>query len=654
MFISPHLLVSSSLDGTIILYDIRTSNRSQITLLSSNSAIRDISYNHHFTESHYIAAAHENGNISLFDIRNTSTIDNSVYNQQSHYLHQSHHTHHNNVNSHSMYQFPSHQSICSSVDFHPTERILLSGGNDKLIKVWDISSSTIKPLFSSISSISSIGLVRWRPHCQYQFAVSSTERGSNSDNTLKLYDTQIVNRNISNCSYHNDLVSDFSFVDTNAIVSCGRDGVIQLTSAEIWKNGNETLKTALNTFDPLTGDLSTVFEKVNDRYGTMKMDIPQMQTQSKYVQNYRLHSVDTCISIHPNYSLTSNICHPSLSNDQRSEIQSIKICAVEYILNASSVNVTLSELCSHNATVAEECGRSDVSRVWRVIAKLYSNEFRDDHREQFNDQHENDTYVESDVENRHKHYPLPYSRQIAKMKLNHLTILNNLTVDISAPNLSKRKLIYQRQIEQKHSFRLQIISSALKQFVDCRSDVQTAVSVTLVILQYFPNEFIIDDQILKQWCLAYIQLLQRLNLLTSAIEIMHLSPSNDIRQLNSSTSQFDISCSNCKNAIIPSQQPSKSLLSSQSTSPTSLSISKSSLLLSSNILTDNYSLNIIQQCSECHSNSLFKCSVCHLSVSGLYFWCQICQHGGHLSHMRKWFETEQYCPTGCMHQCWNE
>lgn len=41
----------------------------------------------------------------------------------------------------------------------------------------------------------------------------------------------------------------------------------------------------------------------------------------------------------------------------------------------------------------------------------------------------------------------------------------------------------------------------------------------------------------------------------------------------------------------------------------------------------------------------------HQTVRGLYVWCQGCNHGGHLSHMRDWFAVEKLCATGCGHTC---
>lgn len=38
-----------------------------------------------------------------------------------------------------------------------------------------------------------------------------------------------------------------------------------------------------------------------------------------------------------------------------------------------------------------------------------------------------------------------------------------------------------------------------------------------------------------------------------------------------------------------------------------------------------------------------KCSTCEGRITGLYWICTKCFHGGHINHMRKWFRDNQYC-----------
>lgn len=55
-------------------------------------------------------------------------------------------------------------------------------------------------------------------------------------------------------------------------------------------------------------------------------------------------------------------------------------------------------------------------------------------------------------------------------------------------------------------------------------------------------------------------------------------------------------------------------------------------------------------CPKC-ARIVLKCSICHLSVKGLSWFCTSCLHGGHFSHMSKWFEENDVCPTGCGCKC---
>lgn len=55
-------------------------------------------------------------------------------------------------------------------------------------------------------------------------------------------------------------------------------------------------------------------------------------------------------------------------------------------------------------------------------------------------------------------------------------------------------------------------------------------------------------------------------------------------------------------------------------------------------------------CSRCRK-LVFKCTVCELGVRGSSFFCLICYHGGHSEHMKQWFETHRFCPTGCGCEC---
>ncbi len=51
-------------------------------------------------------------------------------------------------------------------------------------------------------------------------------------------------------------------------------------------------------------------------------------------------------------------------------------------------------------------------------------------------------------------------------------------------------------------------------------------------------------------------------------------------------------------------------------------------------------------CQHC-KDFAFRCSICDNAVRGLFTFCEICKHGGHLNHIVDWFSNKTLCPTGC-------
>ncbi|XP_013118277.1 GATOR complex protein Wdr59 [Stomoxys calcitrans] len=55
-------------------------------------------------------------------------------------------------------------------------------------------------------------------------------------------------------------------------------------------------------------------------------------------------------------------------------------------------------------------------------------------------------------------------------------------------------------------------------------------------------------------------------------------------------------------------------------------------------------------CSSCQRPVLF-CALCRIPVKGAANACLACGHGGHLMHMKQWFQKHNVCATGCGCQC---
>jgi hypothetical protein len=61
----------------------------------------------------------------------------------------------------------------------------------------------------------------------------------------------------------------------------------------------------------------------------------------------------------------------------------------------------------------------------------------------------------------------------------------------------------------------------------------------------------------------------------------------------------------------------------------------------------DFNTNMCRTCQD----FAFRCSICDNAVRGLFTVCDICNHGGHVGHMKSWFANHVECPTGCGCNC---
>ncbi|OQS04840.1 hypothetical protein THRCLA_02957 [Thraustotheca clavata] len=116
---------------------------------------------------------------------------------------------------------------------------------------------------------------------------------------------------------------------------------------------------------------------------------------------------------------------------------------------------------------------------------------------------------------------------------------------------------------------------------------------------------------------ARIDLLHQLQLYTVANYLVKNCPDTAIRQMNMKATTIYTSCSKCSKPI------------------ESIAIKKQAIVPGA-------------QYPFCTCRAVTTCSICERPASGLFVWCPVCAHGGHLSHMEEWFATQQVCPTGSL------
>ena len=157
-----------------------------------------------------------------------------------------------------------------------------------------------------------------------------------------------------------------------------------------------------------------------------------------------------------------------------------------------------------------------------------------------------------------------------------------------------------------------IIRDTLKQFAE-HGDVQTAISMYLVLRSKSNFRNLIDEMTLEYWLNSYIELLQRMKLFNKATALIKMCAS--IPEIYNMTQQSTTVLSNCTTC-------NKALSRSQGS----------------------------WWCERCQKTPNL-CCICLKLVKGLFVWCQGCSHGGHLKCLRVWYNENTICPTGCGHHC---
>lgn len=628
----PNLLMSCSQDGNMHCFDIRRKDV-YATFSGRSENIWDVQF--HPLEKNIFCAVCESGNVQLWDIR-----------KPDHYYN----------------QFTAHSGPVFTLDWHPEDKYWLStGGRDKTIKIWDTQLRT-QPTHI-IQTIAPVARIKWRPGMKYHIASCALLL----DNNVTIWDIRRPFVPFAAFQEHHDVATDIVWLkDSDRILSCSKDKTLYhhvINDAE--RPAKHAPPVALS-LSP-SGIIGHAFPK--KKLSSQKLSKLVGTPQTMYQGTKK--SVTHTDEFKPNNS-TLNF------HDIRCVIEEtyIEILAKQYKFYGKPFPA----LCDHNAQVAEKINLSGKSQTWLILKQLYLNEEKIqqdsvfpmpspalssqllsndilarklDTPESFSENiWMNGSGSSDDNESTGIHAP---SGMMSSNQYNDMALEPELDAVYDDGNAQyftgeignddgELGPLPTEAFQLRHSFGEKAVSQSdeaadqdrnskantgtlkpsglylprwdyedlVKQMLFYyaeQGDLQTCVTVLLSLQD--AGRCMIEFSTQEEWFSGYLDILYRLHLFNIATEVINHAPP-PVNSLNQNSTTIHMQCGNC-NKVMSGTPP-------------------------------GWYCHLCRQIAQ-------VCSVCHIPVKGLYVWCQGCGHGGHLLHLKEWFESKKYCPSGCGHKC---
>ncbi|ELT99584.1 hypothetical protein CAPTEDRAFT_201741 [Capitella teleta] len=631
------MLLSGSQDGYMKLFDLRKADVS--SSFHGRDGVKDIQYNpsHYFT----FAAALENGNIQIWDMRNTSRWER---------------------------QFTAHNGPVFSLDWHTDEKMwIATAGRDRMIKQQNRVRNT-----HTVQTIASVAKIKWRP--QRKFHISSCSLLL--DFSVNVWDIRRPYVPFASFNEHKDCVTGISWKQNNPHVffSSSKDSTLyqhMFRDATRPANDANPVGISISVHGSVAYASSDKLNSSTTPRSNSYSRLPAVwkRTPERSEQFMMVTSLLNEFEIINSAEAVEDFCMSWFIRSAR-----------EYKLSGRS----MAEVCEHNAKLADSMKRHQIAQTWRMLKLLYCGKSKkappspvatainnpktevtkDTDAERTEKQevkkeekpdtstvghgiknHSDFFFGDGDVDQAVYEYdshrnmqdgqewslpseafqprheiketsqPLdPLSENTkgespSSVNESELNSKRNEQVALSAQSGIKQEILltppFNSHLSPWHFTTL--VRDMLQSYAE-KGDVQTAVTAIIVLGDRIKPH--LDELHIEQWFMSYIDLLGRFEMWTRATEIIRMSGHPAVGALNQLSTTIHTHCSQC----------SKPLL-------------RSGWL-----------------CDRCNGQ-LNVCSVCHLPVRGLYAWCQGCSHGGHLHHIRDWLKTYQHCPTGCGHLC---
>ena len=143
----------------------------------------------------------------------------------------------------------AHNGLALTLDWHPDGRYLVSGGRDKMIKIWDLQSDSRKP-FHSIQTIASIAKVQFRPP-SYTLPDSDPHIASCSlltDNRTHLWTLNRPFVPVRSYDFHTNVTTGFLFRGSHLIWSISKDKTFMVVN--VTEGSSMSMSSCSLSWDP--------------------------------------------------------------------------------------------------------------------------------------------------------------------------------------------------------------------------------------------------------------------------------------------------------------------------------------------------------------------------------------------------------------------
>ncbi|KAG2220306.1 hypothetical protein INT45_009939 [Circinella minor] len=588
-----NILLSASQDGTMKCWDLRDPKlASRYRFEGKSESVRDVQFNP--VHQHEFAAAFEMGTIQKWDMRNPK----ALYERK----------------------FSAHNGPCLTVDWHPSGRFVASGGRDKTIKVWDMTTDSRRPMYT-IRTMAAVSRIQWRPGYEHEI----TSCALSTDNRIHIWD--IRRPHIAKYAFdvHDQTPTGFEWSNSDILYSCGKDKTfVRQEIHHAYQPVNVLRRNGMGW--NIQGDLAFTVDR-SDRESFVDENLvpaksattitTTLSSQSKKWKksNIKQSTEEDIVQYIPPQSC--GIAHLPMF-----DFEAFSLFAEHYDILSNDVLTC----CEKNSDVAFKLGRYRTAQTWKIIALLFQPGDTEDDEEEEEDEGIEET-KENDKQQQAKQLSILLQQEDGSSESIYTSSEGNDDDDDAGDDdddddddddsqhstddsETESSVVYSEDMSHLWStWQHQGVVDELMDYYTEEGDVQMCVTLYLVLRHHIQ----VNSNRLEDWFSAYIDLLHRFKLWTTATAVINACPIARIRERNENATTINIACNNCFKLVMGTTQGAWA-------------------------------------CDKCH-RLLNPCSICHQTVRGLYVWCQGCNHGGHLEHMREWFDNEDKCPTGCGHSC---